>query len=61
MSCVILMVYLFGFAAVWGAVAVVCVGVAWFRRFNNDWDRAFKRELLDRAERSRVDIDLRGT
>jgi hypothetical protein len=56
----ILMMYLLGFAAVWGAVALVGVGIAWFRRFDNDWDRAFKRELLDHAERSRVDIDLRG-
>ena len=56
----ILMMYLLGFAAVWGAVALVCVGVAWFRRFDNDWDRAFKRELVGGATRSRVDIDLRS-
>ncbi|MGH2826569.1 MAG: hypothetical protein ACRDKF_06320 [Actinomycetota bacterium] len=61
MSCMILMMYLLGFAAVWGAVALVGLGVAWFRRFDNDWDRAFKRELLSSAGRSPVDIDLRGT
>ena len=41
--------YLLGFASVWAAVGLVSAAVAGFRHFEDDWDRAFKRELLGRV------------
>jgi hypothetical protein len=40
-----MVMYAFGFAAVWATIALLCVGVAAFRHLNRDWDRAFVREL----------------
>jgi len=51
--------YLLGFASVWAAVALVGAAVAGFRHFVDNWDRAFKRELLSGGGRARVDTGLR--
>ena len=51
--------YLLGFACVWAAVALVSAAVAGFRHFEDNWDRALKRELLGGARDSRADTELR--
>jgi hypothetical protein len=38
-------IYVLGFALVWAAIALVWAGVAGYRHFDRDWDRAFQREL----------------
>jgi hypothetical protein len=42
-----LAMYLLGFGIVWGIVALGCATVAGYRHwhFDQDWDRAFVREL----------------
>jgi hypothetical protein len=40
------LMYLIGFAAVWGAVGLWCTAMAAFRSFSRDWDRAFQTELM---------------
>jgi hypothetical protein len=40
------LMYLVGFACVWGAVGLWCTALAAFRSFSRDWDRAFQRELM---------------
>ena len=51
--------YLFGFASVWVAVALVTAAVGGFRHFKYNWDRASKREPLDYGWQSRADTELR--
>ena len=47
--------YAFGFVAVWVAVLSGCVAGGLVGRFRRDWDRAFVRELM--GSRDTVDAD----
>lgn len=51
--------YMLGFAFVWAAVVMVSAAVAWFGHFEDNWDRAFKRELLGGGGASLVESELR--